>query len=58
MPPQDTIKNKEDFHDLINQCDWIRQLIGKSTWSVPEKGAEISSVLLEALTELSGLVLS
>ena len=50
---QDTIKNKEDFRDLIDQCDWMRQLIERSNWGSRQSEGGMSTILSDAVTELS-----
>jgi len=50
---QDTIKNKEDFRDLIDQCDWMRELIERSNWGFRQSEGGMSTMLSDALSELS-----
>ena len=53
-PPfsQDTMKNKEDFRDLIDQCDQIGKLINRTVWEISEQ--KTSPMLDEALEDLAG----
>lgn len=44
------MKNKEDFHDLIDQCDQIGKLINRTIWEISEK--QNSPMLDEALEDL------
>ena len=50
---QDTIKNKEDFRNLIDQCDWMRQLIERSNWGSRQSEGRMSTMLSDAVTELN-----
>ena len=47
---QDTMKKKEDFCDLIDQCDQIGKLIHRTVWEISEK--QNSPMLDEALEDL------
>jgi hypothetical protein len=47
---QDTMKNKEDFRDLIDLCDKIGKLINRTIWEISEK--QNNSMLDEALNDL------
>ena len=49
--PQDTMKNKEDFGDLIDQCDQIGKLVSRTVWKICEK--QTSPMLDEALEDLA-----
>ena len=49
---KDTMKNKEDFRDLIDQCDKIAKLINRTIWEITEK--QVSPMLDEALKDLEG----
>jgi hypothetical protein len=48
---QDTMKNKEDFRDLIDQCNKIGELINRTIWEISEE--QISPMLDEALENLA-----
>ena len=48
---QDTMKNKEDFRELIDQCEQIGKLIKRTVWEISEK--QTSPMLDEALEDLA-----
>jgi hypothetical protein len=48
---QDTMKNKENFRDLIDQCNKIGELINRTIWEISEE--QISPMLDEALENLA-----
>ena len=45
------MKNKEDFRDLIDQCEQIGKLIMRTVWEISEK--KTSPMLDEALEDLA-----
>ena len=45
------MKNKENFGDLIDQCDQIGKLISRIVWEISEK--QTSPMLDEALGDLA-----
>ncbi|KIJ64022.1 hypothetical protein HYDPIDRAFT_28916 [Hydnomerulius pinastri MD-312] len=51
---RDTMKNKEDFRDLIDQCDQIGKLINRVVWEI--MGKQHSGMLDEALEDLQTAV--
>ena len=45
------MKDKEDFRELIDQCDQIGKLINRTVWEISEK--QTSPMLDEALEDLA-----
>jgi hypothetical protein len=43
------MKNKEDFRDLIDQCDQIGKLINRTMWEISEKENPMLDEALKAL---------
>ena len=48
---QDTMKNKEDFRELIDQCEQIGKLIKRTVWEINKK--QTSPMLDESLEDLA-----